>query len=54
MIPSKQLNSVKPVGVVKNFSELWLVVDQQKAWEKERCTNEKGQQKGIETEHNRE
>lgn len=29
---------VLPVGVVKNFTELWLVVDQQKAWEKERCT----------------
>ena len=47
MIPSRQLNSVKPVRVVKNYRELWLVVDQRKAWEKERCTNEKGQQRGI-------
>jgi len=29
MIPSRQLNSVKPVRVVKNYRELWLVVDQQ-------------------------
>lgn len=40
MIPSKQ--SVKPVRVVKNVREQWLVVDQQKAWEKERCICIKG------------
>nr|CAN65166.1 hypothetical protein VITISV_029400 [Vitis vinifera] len=27
MIPSRQLNSVKPVRVVKNYSELWLLTN---------------------------
>jgi hypothetical protein len=30
MIPSRQLHSVKPLGVVKNYRKLLLVVDQQK------------------------
>jgi hypothetical protein len=30
MIPSRQLNSVKPVGVVKNYREFLLVVDQRR------------------------
>lgn len=34
-----------PGRVVKNYRELWLVVDQRKAWEKERCINE-GKKKG--------
>ena len=29
-----------PVRVVKNYKELWLVVDQQKAWEKDVQTKE--------------
>ena len=48
MIPSRQLNSVKLVGVVKNFSELWLVVDQQKAWKKRK---KKGGGEGPESPH---
>jgi hypothetical protein len=34
----KKSCSYLPVLVVKNYRELWLVVDQRKAWEKERCT----------------
>ena len=36
MIPSRQLHSVKPLGVVKNYRKLWLVVDQQKHGRKPR------------------
>ena len=35
MIPSRQLNSGKPVRVILNYRELLLVVDQRKAWEKD-------------------
>lgn len=42
MIPSRQLNSVKPLRVVKNYrKKLWLVVDQQKAWKKRKREVEK-------------
>ena len=41
MIPSRQLNSVKPVRVVKNYIELLLVVDQRKAWKKRKREVEK-------------
>ena len=27
MIPSRQFNSAKPVQVVKNYSELWLLTN---------------------------
>jgi hypothetical protein len=36
MIPSRQLHSVKSLGVVKNYRKLWLVVDQQKHGRKPR------------------
>ncbi|KAL5577982.1 hypothetical protein UlMin_019681 [Ulmus minor] len=35
MIPSRQdRRRLLPVRVVKNYRELWLVVDQRKAWER--------------------
>ena len=34
----KKSSSYLPVRVVKNYRELWLVVDQRKAWEKEGVT----------------
>ena len=41
MIPSRQLNSGKPVRVILNYRELLLVVDQRKAWEKDVQTETK-------------